>query len=70
MPFAFATLRSGGLGKRLFLGIVFGIGYFMLQRLAVNTAEVYNYDLRLANAFPPLVLATMSWLYFRRPSMR
>ena len=70
MPFAFATLRSGGLGKRLFLGIVFGLGYFMLQRLAVNTAEVYNYDLRLANAVPPLLLATLSWLYFRRPSMR
>ena len=70
MPFAFATLRSGGLGKRLFLGIIFGIGYYMLQRLAVNTAEVYRFDLRLANALPPLILATMSWLYFRRPSMR
>ena len=70
MPFAFATLRSGGLGKRLFLGIVFGIGYYMLQRLAVNTAEVYRYDLRLANAMPPLILATLSWLYFRQPSMR
>lgn len=70
MPFAFGTLRSGGFGKRLFIGIVLGLGYFMLQRLAVDTAEVYRYDLRLANALPPLLVATAAWLYFRRPAMR
>ena len=26
VPFAFGTLRSGGLGKRLFIGIVFALG--------------------------------------------
>lgn len=70
MPFAFGTLRSGGFGKRLFLGIVFGLGYFMLQRLATDTAEVYRFDPRLANAVPPLLLALASWLYFRRAAMR
>jgi lipopolysaccharide export system permease protein len=70
MPFAFGTLRSGGFGKRLFLGIVFGIGYFTLQTLAVNMAEVYRFDLRLGNALPPLLLALVSWLYFRRRAMR
>lgn len=70
MPFAFATLRSGGFGKRLFIGIVFGIGFFMLQRLAVNMAEVYRFDLRIGNAIPPLLVALVSWLYFRRPAMR
>jgi lipopolysaccharide export system permease protein len=70
MPFAFATLRSGGFGKRLFLGVVFGVGYFTLQTLAVNMAEVYRFDMRIGNALPPLVVATLSWLYFRRRSMR
>jgi lipopolysaccharide export system permease protein len=70
MPFAFGTLRSGGFGKRLFLGIVIGVAYYMLQRLAVNTAEVYRFDLRTAYLVPPLLVATASWLYFRRPSMR
>jgi lipopolysaccharide export system permease protein len=70
MPFAFGTLRSGGFGKRLFLGIMIGLAYFMLQRLAVNTAEVYRFDLRLGHALPPLLIATLSWLYFRRHSMR
>lgn len=66
MPFAFGTLRSGGFGKRLFLGIAIGLGYSFLQRVALNTAEVYGLDLRFANALPPLLLATASWLYFRR----
>jgi len=66
MPFAFGTLRTGGFGKRLFLGIALGLGYFFAQRLALNTAEVYGHDLRLANALPPLLLALGSWVYFRR----
>lgn len=70
MPFAFGLLRSGGFGKRLFLGIVFGVGYFTLQTLTVNMAEVYRFDLRLGNALPPLLVATFSWLYFRRKAMR
>lgn len=70
MPFAFGTLRSGGFGKRLFLGIIFGVGYFTLQLLSVNMAEVYRFDLRLANLLPPIAVALLSWLWFRRPAMR
>jgi lipopolysaccharide export system permease protein len=70
MPFAFGTLRSGGFGKRLFLGIVFGVGFFTLQTLTVNMAEVYRFDLRLGNLLPPLAVALLSWLWFRRPAVR
>jgi lipopolysaccharide export system permease protein len=66
MPFTFGSLRSGGFGKRLFLGIAFGLGYFLLQRLSVNLAEVYNQPLWLANLMPPLLLATYSWWQFRQ----
>lgn len=66
MPFAFGALRSGGFGKRLFLGISLGLLFFFLQRLAMNTAEVYAIDMRLANALPAFLLALGSYLYFRR----
>jgi len=66
LPFAFGTLRSGGFGKRLFLGVVFGVGYFMVQQLSGNLAEVYSIDRRLAGALTPLAVVTASWLYFRR----
>jgi lipopolysaccharide export system permease protein len=70
MPFAFGALRSGGFGKRLFLGIVFGIGFFTLQTVVVNLSEVYRIDLRIGNALPPLLVVFLSWLYFRRSALR
>lgn len=66
LPFAFGTLRSGGFGKRLFVGIVLGIGMFTVQTLTVNLAQVYHLDLRLAYGMPPLLVVVASWLYFRR----
>lgn len=65
-PLAFGSLRSGGFGKRLFLGIAFGLGFFMLQRLAVNLSVVYGIDLRLGYAIPPLLLAAYAAWTFRR----
>ncbi len=66
MPFAFGALRAGGFGKRLFIGIAVGLGFFFLQRLAQNAAEVYGIDARLSNAAPALLLGAGAWLYFRR----
>lgn len=66
MPFAFGTLRSGGFGKRLFVGIVLGLGFFVLQRLTVNMAEVYRVDLRLAHSAPALLMLLGTWLWWRR----
>ncbi|HBK55731.1 MAG TPA: hypothetical protein DDZ76_05515 [Xanthomonadales bacterium] len=60
-------MRSGGFGKRLFAGIMFGLVFFLLNRLAVNLAGVYGLDMRLANALPPLtMLAISGWLFRRR----
>ena len=66
MPFAFGNLRSGGFGKRLFLAIVIGLGYFLVQRLAVDVAAVNHVDLRVGNLLPPFTAALLAWLYFRR----
>jgi lipopolysaccharide export system permease protein len=65
MPFAFGPLRSGGAGKRLFLGAVLGLSYFTLQTLAVSFAEVYRIDLRLGNLLPPLLAGGGAWFAFR-----
>src|SRR3546814_9718284 len=47
IPFAFGTLRSGGAGKRLFIGIVFALGFWLLQMQFVKLAGVYRFDYRL-----------------------
>jgi len=67
IPFAFGTLRSGGLGKRLFIGIVFSLGFWLLQTQFVKLAAVYKFDFRLAYLIPPMIMLGVSaWLFRRR----
>ena len=66
VPFAFGALRTGGLGKRLFIGIALAITYYFFQSAVVSMGAVYNFNLALANAMPSLLLAGGATLYFRR----
>ncbi len=66
MPFAFGTLRSGGLGKRLFVGMLLAIGWYFMQQAMVNFGTVYGLPPLLANLLPATLLVCAAWLYFRR----
>lgn len=68
VPFAFGSLRSGGLGKRLFIGIVFALGFWLLQTQFVKLAGVYKFDYRIAYLIPPAVMLAVSMALFRRRS--
>jgi lipopolysaccharide export system permease protein len=68
MPFAFGSLRSGGLGRRLFIGIVFALGFWLLQNQVVRLAAVYRFDYRLAYAIPPMLMMGISWFLFHKRS--
>jgi lipopolysaccharide export system permease protein len=66
VPFAFGALRTGGMGKRLFIGIVLAISFYFFQSAVVSMGSVYNFNLALANALPSLLLAAGATVYFRR----
>jgi len=66
VPFAFGALRSGGLGKRLFLGMVMAVTWHFGQRALVSFGAVYGVPLALANLVPALILAVLVTTYFRR----
>lgn len=66
MPFAFGQLRSGGFGKRLFLGIVFGLGFMLAQMMLNGLAQVYGVPMWLTNMLPPLALSGIAWWQYRR----
>lgn len=55
-PFAFGSLRSGGTGKRLMLGMSLGVGFFFLHRTLINLAETERSGLLLVNLGPILLL--------------
>ena len=66
VPFAFGALRSGGLSKRLFIGIVLALGFYFLQRAIVSFGAVYGLHPATANLIPPLILVAAAFAYFRR----
>lgn len=68
VPFAFGSLRSGGMGKRLFIGIVFALGFWMLQTLFGNLAQAFHFDVRVAMFLPLAVMFGVSMVLFRRRS--
>lgn len=68
IPFAFGSLRSGGLGKRLFIGVVFALGFWLLQEMAARLAVAYKFDYRLAYVLPSVLMLGISFLLFRRRS--
>lgn len=69
IPFAFGSLRSGGAGKRLFLGILFALGFWLLQMLFGRLATALRLDYRIAYALAPvLMLGVSAWLFKRRSS--
>ncbi|GAB2502771.1 LPS export ABC transporter permease LptG [Lysobacter humi (ex Lee et al. 2017)] len=68
VPFAFGTLRSGGLGRRLFIGIVFALGFYLLQEVFVRSARAFQLDYRVAYLAPTLVMLGVSMILFRKRS--
>jgi lipopolysaccharide export system permease protein len=66
MPFAFSALRSGGFGKRLFVGLVVSIGFYYLQNAFVNAVELSDGPLPLAYAVPPLLALGGAFYWLRR----
>ena len=68
IPFAFGSLRSGGLGRQLFLGILFALGFWLLQTLFSRLAGAFKFDYWIAYLLPPLLMLTVSWWLFRRRS--
>jgi lipopolysaccharide export system permease protein len=66
VPFAFGALRTGGLGKRLFIGMALAISYYFFQSSIVSMGSVYNFNLALTNALPSLLLGLAAIVYFRR----
>jgi len=56
LPFVFSSQRSGGAGQKIFIGIVLGILYTLMNRLLTQLA--------LANGLSPALSAALPLLFF------
>lgn len=55
-PLVFGSQRSVGTGQRVFVGILIGLGFYLLNRIAGSSSLVYG--------FPPLLAATTPVILF------
>ncbi len=66
MPFVFGSWRSGGMGQRLFVGMLLGAGFYMANKTIGSLAQVYNLSAPLAAFVPSLALVLLAVVLLRR----
>lgn len=62
IPFVLGSLRSSGAGQRLLIGILVGVGFYVINEVSANLGQIYHWPPLLAAAVPSLVL-TLSGAY-------
>lgn len=60
VPFVFGALRSAGAGTRMFMGLLLGIGFFLLQRLIESGTVVFNLNPVVLAWLPTMLLVVVT----------
>ncbi len=66
LPFVFGSQRTGGAGQRLFIGILLGIGYFLISRLMNQLGVVYGVYPFISAIAPVLLFLLIGLVMLRR----
>ncbi|MGH8529545.1 MAG: LPS export ABC transporter permease LptG [Nevskiales bacterium] len=64
VPFVLGSQRGGGAGQRLFLGIMLGVGFYLLNEIVQNSGQVYGLPPWLTALLPTVLAggAALGWL--------
>lgn len=65
-PLIFGSMRQVSVGQRIFLGVMIGMGFHLLNQLIGNIAVVYQFPVILAAIGPSLILLIGSWLWLKK----
>jgi len=66
IPFVLGSLRSAGAGTRMMLGLLIGIGFFLLQRLIESGSVVFNLNPVVLAWLPTTLLALVTLMLLMR----
>lgn len=66
VPFAFGGLRDSGAGQRLLLGILLGVGFYVVNRVSLSFGQIYGWSPILAAGTPTLIWALLALWRLRR----
>lgn len=59
-PISFMQTRHGGVGSKIFVGILLGVGFFMANQLALNLGMLTNLQPWLTALFPSIFALTVA----------
>ena len=60
LAFVFGSLRTGGAGARLMIGVVIGLGYYLASEVLANSGQVFNFDPAVIAWLPSALLAIVT----------
>jgi lipopolysaccharide export system permease protein len=66
LPFVFSSQRSGASGQHVLVGLLLGIGFFMLNRTMNHLGQVYGIHPLLSAALPVVLVAIAGVMAIRR----
>jgi lipopolysaccharide export system permease protein len=66
LAFVFGSLRTGGTGGRLMIGIVIGLVYYLASEMLANSGQVFDLNPALVAWLPALALALVTTIALNR----
>ena len=60
LAFVFGSLRSGGAGGRLVIGVVIGLAYYLASETLANSGQVFNLNPMIVNWLPFVTLCLIT----------
>ncbi len=66
LAFVFGSLRSGGAGGRLMIGVVVGLSYYLASETLANSGQVFDLNPAVVNWLPLIVLCAITAIALRR----
>jgi len=66
LAFVFGSLRTGGAGGRLILGVVIGLAYYLASETLANSGQVFNLNPAVVNWLPFVVLCAITFIALAR----
>ncbi|MDJ0907109.1 MAG: LPS export ABC transporter permease LptG [Woeseiaceae bacterium] len=66
LAFVFGSLRTGGAGARLMIGVVIGLGYYLGSEMLANSGQVFDFEPSVIAWLPSALLAIVTVIALNR----
>ncbi len=66
LAFVFGSLRTGGAGGRLMIGVAIGLSYYLASEMLANSGQVYDLDPAVVSWLPSAILLVVTAIALAR----